>query len=65
MGLDNKIWGTELATRLPNAGDKKIQFQLQAVYRFTPDAENMEHLAQPAHLGLGSENFDVFISTGQ
>jgi len=65
-GLDNKIWGTVGYSGFKGTiGDKKFDFN-QAVYRFTPDGKNLEHLGSTSNntWGLGfSENFDVFIST--
>lgn len=65
-GLDNKIWGTVGYSGFKGTiGDKKFDFN-QAVYRFTPDGKNLEHMGSTSNntWGLGfSENFDVFIST--
>jgi putative membrane-bound dehydrogenase-like protein len=65
-GLDNKIWGTVGYSGFNGTiGGQKFNFN-QAVYRFTPDGKNMEHLGSTSNntWGLGfSENFDVFIST--
>ncbi|MDB5155434.1 MAG: dehydrogenase [Mucilaginibacter sp.] len=65
-GLDNKIWGTVGYSGFKGTiGDKKFDFN-QAVYRFTPDGKNLEHLGSTSNntWGLGfSENFDIFIST--
>jgi putative membrane-bound dehydrogenase-like protein len=65
-GLDNKIWGTVGYSGFNGTvSGQKFNFN-QAVYRFTSDGKNLEHLGSTSNntWGLGfSENFDVFIST--
>ncbi len=65
-GFDNKIWGTVGYSGFNGTvGNQKFNFN-QAVYRFTPDGKQIEHLGSTSNntWGLGfSENFDVFIST--
>lgn len=65
-GLDNKIWGTVGYSGFTGTvGSQKFNFN-QAVYRFTADGKNLEHLGSTSNntWGLGfSENFDVFVST--
>jgi len=65
-GLDNNVWGTVGYSSFEGTiGGKPYKFG-SGVYRFTPDAQRFEFLANTSNntWGLGfSEDFDVFVST--
>lgn len=65
-GFDNKIWGVlGYAGFNGEVGGKEFNFS-QGIYRFTPDATELEYLGSSSNntWGLGfSEDFNVFIST--
>lgn len=65
-GLDNQVWGTVGYSSFEGTiGGKPYKFG-SGVYRFAPDAQRFEFLANTSNntWGLGfSEDFDVFVST--
>ena len=65
-GFDNWLWGSVGYSGFNGQVDGRPMRMSQAIYRFTPDGKQMEHIANFTNntWGLGfSEAFDVFGST--